>query len=115
MPSSSTALSRATVAPEPDRPADILTEIAHGVGANGEVLSLSIDLLRRVIELLLPRAAGDGPSLTELLAALLANLRELLIVSRSSAKNIEEILQRLDAAGLIVPQGSLQADGSRRG
>lgn len=115
MPSSSTAISRPTVSPDPDHPADILTEIAHGVGANGEALSLSMDLMRRIIELLLPKAAGDGPSLTDLLAALLANLRELLIVSRSSAKNIEEILQRLDAAGMIVPQGSLQADGSRRG
>ena len=41
-------------------------------------------------------AAGDGPTLTELLAAVLATMRELLIVERSNAKGIDEILSRLD-------------------
>lgn len=75
---------------------DTLEEILKQVGANGEALGLSMDLLRRIIELLLPKAAGDGPTLTELLAAVLATMRELLIVERSNAKGIDEILSRLD-------------------
>ena len=81
---------------------DILEEIASGVGANGEALSITMDLLKRIIELLLPKAAGDGPTLAELMAAVLAALRELLLVEKSNARGIDEILQRLDGAGISV-------------
>ena len=81
---------------------DILEEIASGVGANSEALSITIDLLKRIIQLLLPKAAGDGPTLSELLAAVLATTRELLLVEKSNAQGIDEILQRLDTAGISL-------------
>ena len=83
-------------------PSDILEEIANGVGANGEALSITMDLLKRIIELLLPKAEGDGPTLSELLAAVLATMRELLLVEKSNARGIDDILQRLDAAGISL-------------
>lgn len=84
---------------EPTSLDDILTK----VGTNGEALEITLDLLRRIIELLLPKASDDGPTLTDLLAALLATMRETLIVEKANARGIDEILQRLEAAGIPVP------------
>ena len=93
-------------------PPDILEEIATGVGANGEALSITMDLLKRIIELLLPKAAGDGPTLSELLAAVLATMRELLLVEKSNARGIDDIFQRLDAAGISLSDHS-RPNGAR--
>ena len=93
---------------------DILEEIVRGVHGNGDALSLSLDLLRRIIELLLPKATGDGPTLAELLAAVLAAMRELLLVERANAAGIDEILERLDAAGFSKPQSQPKSNGSHR-
>ncbi len=93
---------------------DTLEEIVRGVQGNGDALSVSMDLLRRIIELLLPKAAGDGPTLAELLAAVLAAMRELLLVERANAAGIDEILQRLDAAGFSKPQIQPKPNGSHR-
>lgn len=94
-------------------PDDILDEIARGVGANGEALSLTMDLLKRIIELLLPKAARDGPTLSELLAAVLATMRELLHVEKSNARGIDEILERLDAAGIPLSEGHTRPGDGR--
>ena len=93
---------------------DILDEIAQTVHANGDALSISMDLLRRIIELLLPKAAGDGPTLSELLEALLATMRELLLVERSNATGIDEILNRLDAGGIGVAAQTSGTNGAHR-
>lgn len=92
----------------------VLEEIVQGVNANGDALSISMDLLRRIIELLLPKAAGDGPTLSELLEALLATMRELLIVERSNALGIDEVLSRLDASGIGVPAQTAGTNGKHR-
>ena len=102
--SASVTASSSTADPVADHPPDALAEIARGVAANGESLSLILDLLKRVIQLLLPKAAGDGPTLSELLAAILAAQREQLLVVKSNATGIDEILQRLDVAGISLPQ-----------
>ncbi len=93
---------------------DILEEIVRDVQGNGDALSLSMDLLRRIIELLLPKATGDGPTLGELLAAVLAAMRELLLVERANAAGIDEILERLDTAGFNKPQSQPKPNGSPR-
>ena len=93
---------------------DVLDEIVRGVHANGDALSISMDLLRRIIELLLPKAAGDGPTLSELLEALLATMRELLLVERSNASGIDEILSRLDAGGIGVAAQTSGTNGAHR-
>ena len=93
---------------------DVLDEIVRGVHANGDALSISMDLLRRIIELLLPKAAGDGPTLSELLEALLATMRELLLVERSNASGIDEILSRLDAGGIGVAAQTGGTNGAHR-
>lgn len=86
----------------------------RGVHGNGDALSMSLDLLRRIIELLLPKATGDGPTLAELLAAVLATMRELLLVERANAAGIHEVLQRLDTAGFNKPQSQQKPNGSHR-
>lgn len=88
----------ATAAPTPINHA--LEEIAQTVHANADSLSLSLDLLKRIIELLLPKATDEGPTLAELLAAVLEAMRELLLVEKANAAGIDEILGRLDAAGI---------------
>jgi len=93
---------------------DTLEEIVRGVHGNGDALSMSLDLLRRIIELLLPKATGDGPTLAELLAAVLATMRELLLVERANAAGIHEVLQRLDTAGFNKPQSQQKPNGSHR-
>ncbi len=93
---------------------DTLEEIVRGVHGNGDALSLSLDLLRRIIELLLPKATGDGPTLAELLEAVLATMRELLLVERANAAGIDEILQRLDTAGFSKPRSQPKPNGSHR-
>ena len=110
--STSATMSIAGVGSPANQHPDVLDEIAQGVGANGEALSLTMDLLKRIIELLLPKAAEEGPTLSELLATVLAAMRELLLVEKSNAKGIDEILQRLDAAGIALWQeGSHTGNG----
>ena len=92
----------------------VLDEIAQAVHGNADSLSLSLDLLKRIIELLLPKATDEGPTLAELLAALLNTMRELLIVGKANAESIDEILQRLDAAGFKKPEVQQGANGHLR-
>lgn len=100
MSATSTAMSvHTTVLERDDDSSDALREILKQVGENGEAIGLSMDLLGRIIQLLLPKATGDGPTIGELLTALLTTMRELLIVERSNANGIDEILSRLDTAG----------------
>lgn len=91
---------------------DTLDEIAQTVHGNADSLSLSLDLLKRIIELLLPKAANEGPTLAELLAAILAAMRELLVVERENSAGIDEILQRLDTAGFAKPPSRPKQNGS---
>lgn len=93
---------------------DTLEEIVRGVHGNADALSVSMDLLKRIIELLLPKATGDGPTLAELLAAVLEAMRELLLVERANAACIDEILQRLDTAGFNKPQSQPKPNDSHR-
>ncbi len=102
----------ATLDASPANPHDVLQEIASGVNANGDALSLNLDLLKRIIELLLPKATGDGPTLAELLAAVLAAMRELLLVERANAAGIDDILHRLDVAGISAPASRPRATGN---
>ena len=92
----------------------VLDEIAQTVHGNADSLSLSLDLLKRIIELLLPKATDEGPTLAELLAALLNTMRELLIVGKANAEGIDEIVQRLDAAGFKKPVVQPGANGHLR-
>lgn len=113
--SATATMSNADGSSPPNQHPDVLDEIARGVGANGEALSLTLDLLKRIIELLLPKATDEGPTLAELLAALLNTMRELLIVGKANAEGIDEIVQRLDAAGFKKPEAQPGANGHLRG
>lgn len=107
---SATAYANDTTDTAPSRQT-VLEEIAQTVHGNADSLSLSLDLLKRIIELLLPKATDEGPTLAELLAALLNTMRELLIVGKANAEGIDEIVQRLDAAGFKRPVVQPGANG----
>jgi hypothetical protein len=92
-----------------------LDEVAQTVHGNADSLSLSLDLLKRIIELLLPKATGEGLTLAELLGAVLASMRELLVVEKANAVGIDEILGRLDAAGFGQPPTQPRQNGGLRG
>ena len=110
---SATAYANATTDTAPSLQT-VLEEIAQTVHDNADSLSLSLDLLKRIIELLLPKATDEGPTLAELLAALLTTMRELLIVGKANAEGIDEIVQRLDAAGFKKPVVQPGANGHPR-
>lgn len=93
---------------------ETLDEIAQTVHGNADSLSLSLDLLKRIIELLLPKATDEGPTLAELLGAILATMRELLVVGQANAAGIDEILERLDTAGFGKSQNQPKTNGSHR-
>jgi hypothetical protein len=55
-----------------------------------------LELLCTLVRLLLPKADGDGPKLEDLLAALIAQQRDILLAIRQVQSDIEAVLERLD-------------------
>lgn len=110
----SASASNAGAASPVNRSPDILDEIAQTVQGTADSLSLSLDLLKRIIELLLPKATDEGPTLAELLAAVLEAMRELLVVEKANAAGIDEILGRLDAAGIGQQSHQSKQNGGPR-
>ncbi|MCB8883060.1 hypothetical protein ACELLULO517_22620 [Acidisoma cellulosilytica] len=55
-----------------------------------------LELLRTLVRLLLPKADDDGPKLEDLLAALIAQQRDILLAIRQVQSDIEAVLERLD-------------------
>jgi hypothetical protein len=55
-----------------------------------------LELLRTLVRLLLPKGDGDGPKLEDLIAALVAQQRDILLAIRQVQSDQIAILERLD-------------------
>jgi hypothetical protein len=55
-----------------------------------------LELLRTLVRLLLPKGDDDGPKLEDLLAAVVAQLRDILIAIRQVQSDVVAVHERLD-------------------
>lgn len=77
-----------------DRQED-LTVIRERVGENGDLLRQNGALLRQLVELLLPRAESDGPPVHELLALIVAQLQQTLLMVQQHSADMDVLLDHL--------------------
>ena len=55
-----------------------------------------LELLRTLVRLLLPKGDDDGPKLEDLIAALVAQQRDILLAIRQVQSDVEAVIERLD-------------------
>ncbi len=68
---------------------------------------LTLELVRATVELLMPKGDRSGPSLDELLATLIMQLRELTSIARATQAAVGRLEQRaagLNGAGATIGQ-----------
>ena len=53
-----------------------------------------LELVRSLVSLLLPKDDGDGPKLEDLIAALIAQQRDILVATRQIQSDIQALLRR---------------------
>jgi hypothetical protein len=58
-----------------------------------------LELVRNLVGLLLPKDDGDGPKLEDLIAALIAQQRDILVATRQIQSDIQALLKRADGGG----------------
>ena len=83
-------------------------EAAGTTGENGDSLALiyensreTLELLRQLVQLLLPKSEPKkGPTLEELIAALVAHQRDQMVLLRQIQAGIGAVLDRLPEPGL---------------
>lgn len=54
----------------------------------------TLELVRNLVGLLLPKDDGDGPKLEDLIAALIAQQRDILVATRQIQSDIQALLRR---------------------
>ena len=55
-----------------------------------------LELLRTLVRLLLPKGDDDGPKLEDLIAALVAQQRDILLAIRQVQSDVVAVIERLD-------------------
>jgi hypothetical protein len=65
-----------------------LAVIRAQLGENGDLLRLNTELLKRLIEMMLPKADPDAQPLQELLSLLLAQQRQILVIVQQQSSDI---------------------------
>lgn len=79
--------SGAKKSPEPGFPLDDISILR-------EESREQLELLRTLVKLLLPKADDDGPKLEDLIAALVAQQRDILVGVRQLQSDVEALLER---------------------
>lgn len=75
----------------------------------------TLALLRQLIEMLLPKGDPDAPKLEDLLAALVAQQREILLILKHLASDISTLLDHAAADGRPLTQGRPAGNGAASG
>ncbi|HET6237860.1 MAG TPA: hypothetical protein VFE41_23330 [Acetobacteraceae bacterium] len=74
----------------------------------------TLELLRRLVALMLPKEDGDGPNLEELIAALVAQQREMLLGIQRVHADLAALFAHIDgAAGSLTNGGGTPSGGGR--
>ncbi len=76
---------------------ETITNVQAQLGEVQEQGRLTLELVRAIVELLVPKGDRSGPSLDELLATLIMQLRELTSIARATQAAVGRLEQR--AAG----------------
>ena len=93
---------------------------AEGEGASDlavirEQTRETLDLLRSLVALLLPKeSGGDGLKLEDLIAALLAQQRDILVGIRRVQADLGALFDRIDGAAGPAPNGGGKPNGVGR-
>jgi len=80
--------------------AEEITDLRTQLGEVQEQGRLTLELVRAIIELLLPKGDRSGPLLDELLAALIVQLRELTTIARATQAAVGRLEQRAGPNGI---------------
>jgi len=80
--------------------AEEITDLRTQLGEVQEQGRLTLELVRAIIELLLPKGDRSGPSLDELLATLIVQLRELTTIARTIQAAVGRLEQRAGPNGI---------------
>jgi hypothetical protein len=79
--------------------ADGQNEIRDALGAIQEQGRLTLELVRTVLGLLLPKEGGrEGPSLEELLAAIMGQQRDIIAIGKTTQADLIRLGQELPTA-----------------
>ena len=73
-----------------------------------------LELVRSLVALLLPKGSDDGPKLEDLIAALVAQQRDILIAARQIQADLLVLLERSGGTGAKPPNAPGHANGSAR-
>ena len=75
----------------------------------------TLELVRSLVAMLLPRDSGkDGPKLEDLLAALVAQLREMLLAIKRLQGDVTAIAEHVLGDGTEQPDGHARTNGTAR-
>jgi hypothetical protein len=74
------------------------TAIAERLEVIEEQGRQTLELLRTLIGLLMPKEERDGPSLEDLLAAMIAQQRDLLAIARGTRSDVKKLGETLPSA-----------------
>lgn len=75
----------------------------------------TLALLRQLVEMLLPRGDPDAPKLEDLIAALVAQQREILLILKHLAGDMSTLLDRAAVDGRPKAHGRHAGNGSASG
>jgi hypothetical protein len=90
---------------------------------NGEARDLAVirdqtreilELLRRLVAMMLPKEDGDGPMLEDLIAALVAQQREIIVGIQWVHADLAALFARIDAAAGSPANGGGRPNGGGR-
>jgi hypothetical protein len=71
-----------------------------------------LELVRSLVSLLLPKDSGDGPKLEDLIAALVAQQRDILVAIRQIQADLLVLLERSGGSGDKPSNGLGRTNGS---
>jgi hypothetical protein len=86
--------------------------VAEDLVAIREQTREMLELVRSLVSLLLPKDSGDGPKLEDLIAALVAQQRDVLVAIRQIQADILVLLERSGGSGGKPSNGLRRTNGS---
>jgi hypothetical protein len=86
--------------------------VAEDLVAIREQTRETLELVRSLVSLLLPKDSGDGPKLEDLIAALVAQQRDMLVAIRQIQADLVVLLERSGGSAQKPSNGPGRANGS---
>ena len=101
----------------PSLAAEAEGSVAEALAAVREDTREILELVRSLVALLLPKSADDGPKLEDLIAALVAQQRDILIAARQIQADLLVLRERTDGdgAGAKPPRAPGETPGEANG